>query len=442
MLEIDTRPDGEQPGGDARGDGISGAGPDDQRRDERASGEEKRREDFDWQEYLQEREYDDVSYASMRGYSSSEPSDDIAVYAQSKSSGDTLIDHLMTQLSFSGLKGRSHDIGEYIIESLDDNGYLTQSAQEIAGQFGVQPHCVEKIIGVIRTFDPVGVCASDLGECLLMQLEEMGLADDLMRGVVGRHLDDIAANRLSVIAREYGISKEEAQVVADVIKKLEPKPGRAFSNGTDPNYIIPDVIVEKTADGYSVTVSNDEMPRLMVSPYYRKVMKQEGKDSGAAQFLSQRLNSAMWLIKSVNQRRETIRKVSEAVVRRQEDFLDRGRKHLKPLTLRTIAEEVGIHESTVSRAVNGKYMQTPRGVFEIKYFFSSGTGRNSAESVASGGVKVHIEDIIRGEDPRSPISDQQIADRLGASGIDISRRTVAKYRDEMGIPSSSARRRY
>jgi RNA polymerase sigma-54 factor len=403
--------------------------------------EEKRREDFDWQEYLQAQEYDDVSYAQPGGYAS-ERSDDISAYAQSRPPGVTLIDHLTTQLMFSKLKGESYEIGEYIIESLDDNGYMTQTTQDIAERLGVTLCKVEKVMTVIKSFDPAGVGASGLSECLLLQLEAEGKADSVTRQIVEDHIADIATNRLALIAKKFGLKKDEVQRIADEIRQLEPKPGRSFSNGTDAHYIIPDVFVEKIPEGYAVSVNNDEAPRLIISPYYKKILKHEDKQSGTARFLSQRLNSAMWLIKSINQRRDTIRRVAEAVVRRQTEFLDHGSKRLRPLTLKDIADEIGMHESTVSRAVNGKYMQTPRGVFEIKYFFASGTASGGAERVASGGVKAYIDELIKSEDPSSPISDQNIADRLRMRGIDISRRTVAKYRDEMGVPASSARRRF
>jgi len=446
MLEIDApkADTADAQGGDDICDGFSDRSNKDESagKDSSSRSDERRREDFDWKEYLQAQEYDDVSYANMKGFSS-EQTDDISFVAQNRSSGITLADHLTSQLGFSGLKGKAYEVGEYIIESLDDNGYLTQTAQEIAAQFGVQTHCVEKVIGIIKTFDPTGVGASDLSECLLMQLDEMGIADDMTKVIVIDHIEDLASNRLAVIAKKYGIMKEEVQRIADAIKQLEPKPGRSFSNGADTNYIIPDVIVEKSEDGYSVTIRNDETPRLIVSPYYRKIMKSEEKNSVAVQFLSQRLNSAMWLIKSIDQRRNTISKVAGAVVKHQTEFFDKGRKYLRPLTLRTIADEIGMHESTVSRTVNGKYMQTPRGVFEIKHFFSSGTKESmNTEGVASGGVKAYIEELVGGEDPASPVSDQAIADKLHMDGIDISRRTIAKYRDEIGILSSSARRRY
>ncbi|MDR2163811.1 MAG: RNA polymerase factor sigma-54 [Clostridiales Family XIII bacterium] len=414
-------------------DGMSRAGDD--------HTEEKRREDFDWQEYLQAQEYDDVSYSQPGSYMSDRP-DDISIYAQSRLAGVTLIEHLTTQLLFSGVDGESYEIGQYIIESLDDNGYMTLTQQEIAENCGVSQDEVEKVISVIRTFDPAGVCASCLSECLLMQLDILGVSDKTVIRIISEHIEDLASNRLALIAKKCGLKKEEAQRIADTIRCLEPKPGRSFYSGTDAHFIIPDVIVEHTTGGYSVIVNNDETPRLIINPYYRRILRSEDKASGTAQFLSRRLNSAMWLIKSIDQRKDTIRRVAEAVVAHQSEFLERGSKHLRPLTLKMIADEIGMHESTVSRAVNGKYMQTPRGVFEIKYFFASGTTSGGADQVASGGIKAYIDELIKSEDPISPISDQSIADKLHMRGIDVSRRTVAKYRDEMGVPSSSARRRY
>ncbi|MDR0519933.1 MAG: RNA polymerase factor sigma-54 [Clostridiales Family XIII bacterium] len=402
--------------------------------------EEKRREDFDWKEYLQAQEYDDVSYANIKP-APSEQTDDISSFAQNKTYGTTLIDHLISQLGFSDLRGKAYEIGEYIIESLDSNGYLTMEAGDIAEQLGVSEECVNSIIATIKTFDPTGVGASSLQECLLLQLEERGEDTDIVRTIVNNHIEDIAAGRMALIANKCGITKDEVREIADTIRQLEPKPGRAFHDGADTSYIIPDVIVEKSADGYTATVRGDETPRLIISPYYKRILKNEDKDSPAAQFLSHRLSSAVWLIRSIDQRRNTIGKIADAIVRHQEEFLNKGTKYLRPLTLRMIADDVEMHESTVSRAVNGKYMQTPRGVFEIKYFFSRGTGANSAEKVASGGIKAYIEELIASENPASPFSDQCIADKLRMDGINISRRAIAKYRDEIGIPSSSARRR-
>jgi RNA polymerase sigma-54 factor len=442
LLEIDPKADDTGASADVADDtSASACEKDSAERVEKNRTDEKRREDFDWQEYLQAQEYDDVSYFQPGGYAS-DRTDDMFTYAQNRPPGVTLIEHLNTQLLFSGLKDKSYEIGRYLIESLDDNGYMTQTEEEIAESFAVPTAKVEKVVSVIRTFDPAGVCASCLSDCLLLQLDALGIEDATVRRIVSEHIEDLASNRLTCIAKKFGLKKGDAQRVADMIKRLEPKPGRSFSNGTDAHYIIPDVIVEKTREGYSVTVNNDETPKLIINPYYRKILKNEDKRSGTSQFLSQRLSNAVWLIKSINQRVDTIRRVAEAVVRRQTEFLDRGNKCLRPLTLKVVADEIGMHESTVSRAINGKYMQTPRGVFEIKYFFASGTGDGGAERVASGGIKAYIEELIKNEDASSPISDQTITDKLSVHGIDVSRRTIAKYRDEMGIPSSSARRRY
>jgi RNA polymerase sigma-54 factor len=363
-------------------------------------------------------------------------------FEQFTSKDVTLSEHLMFQLQFTELSGSRRQIGKYIIESLDRNGYLTQTAEEVAAQLHVPIEKVEQVIDVIQTFEPSGVAAADLRECLLIQLEALGQSDPKIRVIVESHLEDLAANRLGLIAKRVGLSVHEVQEIADVIKGLEPKPGRPFSSGADTKYIVPDVTVEKVGSEYIVSVNDAGIPRLLVSPYYRKILSAADKDSGISQFLTGRLNSALWLIKSIEQRSQTIYNVVKAVVNHQINFFEKGEKYLKPLTLKKIADDVGIHESTVSRSISGKYMQSPRGVFEIKYFFTSGVSDGSAEGMASGSIKALIREIVAAENPSSPLSDQTIAEELRAKGIEISRRTIAKYRDEMGILSSSKRRRY
>jgi RNA polymerase sigma-54 factor len=230
--------------------------------------------------------------------------------------------------------------------------------------------------------------------------------------------------------------------MADLIRSLEPKPGREFSCQTSTRYIVPDVLVEKVEGEYVVTVNESSTPRLTLSSYYQKLMKQSDEDENLSKFLSGRYNSAIWLIKSIEQRKQTIYNVVRAVVRYQKDFFDLGTKYMKPLTLKQIAEEVGIHESTVSRSINGKYMQTPRGVYEIRYFFSSGVADDKGEGISSSSIKEFIKEMINSEDPASPLSDQEMVAMLAEKGIELSRRTVAKYRDELKIPSSSKRKRY
>jgi RNA polymerase sigma-54 factor len=403
---------------------------------------ETAKEDFDWSEYLKEREYDDISYRHMEASGGRSWDGEEYTFEQFASREITLSEHLMFQLQFTELSGSRRQIGKYIIESLDRNGYLTQSAEEIAEQLRVPEEKVKQVIDVVRTFEPVGVGASNLKECLLIQLEVLGRNDPTTRLIVEEHLEDIAANRLACIARTVGISVREVQAIADIIKNLEPKPGRPFSSGSDTKYIIPDVLVEKIGDEYVVSVNDAGVPKLLVSPYYRRILSSADKDSGISQFLTGRLNSALWLIKSIEQRSQTIYNVVKAVVSHQIQFFDRGEKYLKPLTLKKIADDIGIHESTVSRSISGKYLQTPRGVFEIKYFFTSGVSDGSLEGMASGSIKALIREIVAAEDLSSPLSDQTIAERLRAKGIEISRRTIAKYRDEMGILSSSKRRRY
>jgi RNA polymerase sigma-54 factor len=409
----------------------------------------QRREDFDWLEYLQQKDYDDVSYGhdfqvrnAERSAYSPEPRAAQGTQGAPDSQDVTLSEHLMFQLQFKKLSPEVMQAARYIIESLDGSGYLTQSEEEIAAQLKMKLRTVDKALAQVRSFDPVGVGARNLADCLIMQLKDRGSLRPEAEDIVRDHLEDLATNRLGSIAKEYGMKVREVQEVADAIKGLEPKPGSLFSDGTDTAYVIPDVIVEKVGDEYAVTISEAGSPQLGISPYYRRLMKSADPDEELSAFLSGRFNAALWLIKSIEHRRQTSYNVVSAVVRHQNDFFEHGRKHLKPLTLKTIADEVGIHESTVSRAVNGKYMQTPRGVFEIRYFFKSGVSNGSSGGIASDGVKARISELISSEDKSSPLSDQTIAEKLNSEGLDISRRTVAKYRDEMGAPSSPMRKRF
>ncbi|MDR3295587.1 MAG: RNA polymerase factor sigma-54 [Clostridiales Family XIII bacterium] len=413
--------------------------------DEEQAEEEPEREtvrakedDFDWSEYLKDREFDDISYRQWE-YAGDQNE---YSYEQFVSSEITLTEHLLFQLQFADLKKSYRQVGKYIIESLDPNGYMTQSAEEIAAQLGIRTEKVERVIKAIQGFEPAGVCAANLKECLLIQLEQMELNTPEIRSIVTDHLEDLANNRLTNIAKAKGLPVREIQRIGDIIKTLEPKPGRQFSSSAETKYITPDVTVEKSDGEYVVTVNESSTPRLMVSSYYQKVLREADKESNISIFLAGRLNSALWLIKSIEQRRQTIYNVVSAVVAYQIDFFEYGAKHLKTLTLKQIADEVGIHESTVSRSVNGKYMQSPRGVFEIKYFFTSGVSSGSGEGIASESIKTFIREMIENEDASAPLSDQSIAETLLEKGIEISRRTIAKYRDEINVPSSSKRKRY
>ncbi len=424
-----------------------GSEPQERRESERSREQESAREeaggqenDIDWKEYLKDRQYDDISY---RQWEYKDPDEKENSYEQYTTSDITLPEHLMFQLQFASHKKGCRLVGKYIIESLDENGYMTLTVEEIAKATGAPEDKVEEVLDIIHTFEPSGVGARDLKECLLIQLEHKGILDEHYEKVLKDHLEDLAANRLGAISKDMGLSVKEVQAMADEIKRLEPKPGRQFASQTDTRYIVPDVLVERVDDDYVVTVNDSSTPHLMVSSYYERLLNEAEKDSNLSKYLTDRLNSAVWLIKSIEQRKQTIYNVVEAVVKYQKDFFEKGSKYLKTLTLKQIAEEVGIHESTVSRSINGKYLQSPMGVFEIKYFFSGGVaGGGTGGGISSKSIKSFIKEIIDGENPKSPYSDQDMVNMLKEKGIDISRRTVAKYRDEMHILSSSKRRRY
>lgn len=396
-------------------------------------------EEFDWKEYIKDRQYDDISYRQWE-YGGSEEKEN--TYEQYVSSDVTLPEHLMFQLQFATGKKGCRRVGKYIIESLDENGYMTATVEEIAAATEVPEEKVLEVLDIIHGFDPMGVGARNLAECLTIQLRQRGLLNETFEKVLNEHLEDLANNRLAVIAKDMGILPQEVQAMSDMIRTLEPKPGRLFASQTDTRYIVPDVIVEKVDDEYVVTVNDNSAPRLMVSSYYQNLMRQSEEDDKLAKYLSDRMNAALWLIRSIEQRKQTIYNVVNAVVKYQKDFFDKGSKFLKTLTLKDIAEDVGIHESTVSRSINGKYLQCARGVFEIKYFFSAGVSGSGGEGISSNSIKEFIKEIVEKENPKSPYSDQDMVDLLKEKGITISRRTVAKYRDELNILSSSKRRRY
>ncbi|MBR5128444.1 MAG: RNA polymerase factor sigma-54 [Firmicutes bacterium] len=400
---------------------------------------DKRREDSlaALQEHLEE-DYNDPGFKQWQYSKDKEEYS----FEQFTSKEETLEDYLLLQLTFSSLKDIDMKIGRFLIEAIDDNGYLTVATDKVAMAFGVDESKVNHVLDVIQTFEPTGVGARNLKECLIIQLAAKGLLEEAVEYIILNHLEDLGDNKLNKVSKETGLSISQVQMVCDLIRSLEPKPGRSFSTGESIKYIIPDVIVERFTDKYVVVSNEGSVPHLKVSSYYQSLSKQYKEDEDLAKYLNERLNSAFWLIKSIEQRKRTIYNVASAVVEHQKDFFEKGPKHLKTLTLKQVAESIGMHESTVSRSVNGKYMQTPMGVFEIKYFFSSGITGQDGEGVSSNSIKTMIKEIISGEDPKKPYSDQDIVGMLSEKGIEISRRTVAKYREGMNILSSSKRRRY
>lgn len=395
--------------------------------------------DIDLREKVKEAEYDDISY---KQWEYSRDKDEDYSFEQFVSKEETLEDSLLLQLTFSSLKGEDLKIGRFLVEAIDDNGYLTVTTEEVAKVFQVETEKVEEVLDVIQTFEPSGVGARDLKECLIIQLAARGLLEDTVEYIILHHLEDLGENKLNKVAKALGLPIGQVQMVCDLIRSLEPKPGRSFASGSNVKYITPDVTVEKIDGEYQVITNEYSAPSLMVSPYYTNLARSALDDMELNKYLNEKYNAAIWLIKSIEQRKQTIFNVVDAVIKHQKDFLDHGTKYLKTLTLKQVADDLGIHESTVSRAINGKYMQTPRGVFEIKYFFSSGVTGSDGEGVSSNSIKSMIKDIIDGEDPKNPYSDQDMVKLLSDRGIEISRRTVAKYREGLNILSSSKRRRY
>ncbi|MEY8366009.1 RNA polymerase factor sigma-54 [Anaerovoracaceae bacterium 41-7] len=396
-------------------------------------------QEVDIREKIREADYEEESF---RQWEYRPDDDDDYTYEQYVYEEDTLTDYLMSQLQFSRLTGQMATIGRYIIEVIDDNGYLTMSVEEISKAVGADIDTVEEVLNFIQTFDPCGVAARNLRECLIIQFAAKGLLTDEIEYIIENMLEELADNKIAYIAKTIGIKNQEVQQIADLIKTMEPKPGRVFSSGEATRYVVPDIIVEKVNDEYQVMNNDTSMPKLMVSSYYNKLSAEAKQDEELNKYLTDRFNAAVWLIKSIEQRKQTIYNVANAVVKYQQDFFDNGEKSLKTLTLKQIAEDVGVHESTVSRSINGKYMQSPRGVFELKYFFSSGVSGEDGTGVSSNSVKSIIKEIIAGENPQKPYSDQDMVEILKNKGIDISRRTVAKYREGMNILSSSKRRRF
>lgn len=403
-----------------------------------ASRDDRDEEHLDWKEQMRERAYEGPDFKQW-----SEKKDTGTDYYERYVPNDTTLpEHLMFQLQFMSQSSDIRDIGEYIIESLDDNGYMTLTVDEIAGTLSVPTECVEKALDMIQRMDPAGVGASDIRQCLLIQLRNMDMLTPQLKELIEDHLDELASNRLAAIGKTIGVSSTKVQEMVDIIRTLEPKPGRQFATGSDTKYIIPDIIVEKSDEGFSLTVNESSAPRLRVSSYYRSLLHKADNDKQLSEYLSDRVNSAMWLIRSIDQRKQTIYNVAEAIVDHQKEFFEKGSKHMKTLTLKDIAGELGIHESTVSRSINGKYLQCCHGIFELRYFFSAGVSDAKGQGVSSSSVKEFIKDIIDKEDPKKPYSDQAIVELLSKEGINISRRTVAKYRDDLHIMSSSRRRRY
>jgi RNA polymerase sigma-54 factor len=389
--------------------------------------------DIDWQSYAEA--YPQTSYAGSGGGEEERRS-----FEATATKRESLQDHLTWQLQLSSMPEEDQLAASWVIGNLDDNGFLQSPAEEIARQSGVPQERVEAAIARIQKLDPAGIAARDLRESLLLQLDALRIKDPLVRALVGEHLDQLQKRDFKALIRDTGATIEAIAAAAHVIGNLEPRPGRAFG-GEDPIYIVPDIYVHKIGDDYHVVLNEDGLPKLKLNALYRDVLaksREVAKDT--REYVQERVRSALWLIKSIHQRQRTIYKVMESIVRFQRDFFDRGIAYLKPLNLRDVADDIGMHESTVSRVTTNKYCHTPQGIFELKYFFNSSINRVDGDAIASESVKERIRKLISSEDPRNPLSDQRIAEILKGTNIDIARRTVTKYREAMSILSSTQRR--
>lgn len=350
-----------------------------------------------------------------------------------------LHEHLQFQLTISPVSDKKKLIAEYLIGNLDANGYLQGEVAEHAGFLGVKVAEVLDALELIQTFEPSGIGARTLKECLLLQLRELENINSVARQIIEGYLPELARGRYREIAHKLGISMKELQEAVDFIRKLNPKPGASFSGSGEIRYIVPDVIVEKV-EGEYIIVINDNIPHLFINPFYQNLLR-SGCEENVNSFIKKKLERALWLLRSIEQRRMTLYKVTEQIINIQKPFLEKGIHFLKPLTLKDVAEKIGMHESTVSRATTNKYVQTPRGLYALKFFFSSSVGGLKGEEYSAVSIKAHLKKLIEEEKPASPYSDQQLKELLEKQGIQLSRRTITKYRQEMGIPSSSQRRR-
>jgi RNA polymerase sigma-54 factor len=371
-----------------------------------------------------------------------------------------LADHLRDQVSLLDLSGRQMYLADEFIGNINEDGYLAcglerivegvnesvakvaeESEREVTDLPMYTMGEAEEMLGVIQSLDPPGVGARDLRECLMLQLREAGLEHSVPFRLVRDCFDELIAHRWSEISKRFGISPGDVQKAADEIAKLDPKPGLVYSDASD-NYIIPDLIVDKIDGKYHVFLNDANLPRLKLSKAYQEIARDKKKFDGEnKEFISNKLNSANWMIQAIEQRRQTMLKVMNYIVERQREFFEKGVQYLKPLTLREVAEVISMHESTVSRVTNEKFVQTPRGVLPLKFFFSSGLSTTAGEDVSARGIKAQIQKLVSEENPKHPLTDQAIVNILKETGVQIARRTVAKYRDQLGVLSARMRKR-
>lgn len=387
---------------------------------------------IDVQEYLEK--YDDISYKQEIDKNPKDYNFESFIKHE-----PDLSEYLISQLLLLDINSDQYELCIYLIQNMDGKGYMRYDIREIALHLSIKIEEVEECLNIIQGLEPIGVGARNLIECLKLQVK--GREDKTLNILIEDYLEDIASNRTTKIAKEMNLKCEEVQDYCDIIKSLNPKPGSSFCEKDEcTKYIIPDATIEKIGDEFIISVNDYTGPRLNISTFYKDLVK-GNSDEKTLNYLQKKFNSALWIINSIEQRRQTIYNVVESILKFQRDWFQKGKNHLNPLTLKDVADDLDMHESTISRSTNGKYVQTPHGVYELKYFFA--TKLSSIDGFTSSTtVKKIIKEIIDNEDNKKPYSDQKISDILGGRGTKVSRRTVAKYRDELEIPSSKLRRRF
>lgn len=396
------------------------------------------KDDFNWESYVEEFNSSSSSAPSMR-----EINDELPSFENVLTKTSTLEDHLTWQLSMAALTDEERKLGELIVGNLSDDGYLNANLDDLAREAKMELEDAEEILKIVQNFDPVGVASRNLQECLMIQAKFMTPRQPLVEKIIENHLGELERKNYQAVAKTLNIPLDKVIEATKLILEFEPKPGRSFNSG-DTQYITPDIYVYKVGDEFMIVLNEDGMPKLRISPYYKNILASAQKDSNKVtkEYVQEKLRSAVWLIRSIHNRQKTIYKVTEAIVRRQRDFFEKGVQLLKPMILKDVANDIGMHESTISRVTTNKFVHTPVGIFELKYFFNSSiNSADGSDSLASEAVKEKIRQMVSKEDAKNPLSDQKIVELLRVENIEIARRTVAKYRDMLGILSSGKRKK-
>ncbi|MCA9694036.1 MAG: RNA polymerase factor sigma-54 [Myxococcales bacterium] len=396
------------------------------------------KDDFDWEGYLENASYLPPGSATIR-----RDGDELPSYEATLSAPETLDEHLRWQVRLSNYNEREEEIADFLIGCYSTRGYLEEiSVPQIARQLGRSNLEVEQVLRKVQLLDPVASGARNLAECLWIQARhpEHPIEDPLVLGIISKHLHNLETRKYNTVARDLGEPLEEVYEATKVVMGLDPRPARAYAADAS-QYITPDVYIIKVGDEFIVTLNDDGMPKLQITKRYSDMYRSATENNKAREYIHERLRSAQWLIRSIQQRQRTILKVTKSILNFQREFFEKGPQHLRPLILKDVAEDIEMHESTVSRVTTNKYVHTPQGIFELKYFFNAGISRKDGDELASEAVKTKIKKLIDHEDPTAPLSDQKLVECLREEGIRIARRTVAKYREQLNVLSSSKRRK-